>query len=369
MKNNFELVIKATIIVFFISQSLFGQKAEKPVQNNLNDYGIIQFISTTEGAPENIIKLDNNSQILYECINGCTREKLKNEGIHFNESQLRLLTNWRLLKKEKDTYQTDFPVLNFSQTKALREKTKIIAKNLGQILEEDVQKLEEELKQRNRAENIYSILFSYIIDGIWNKFEKRGLIDNREVTAEHPFWDGEIWALFPKRDFHCGTNKISDKGIKFLVNWSPRTIKNMIPFVSDWKNLIKMFDNYIDSGKVFNPKAKEVFESYNLFNDKGIFTIPIIVENDDDELFKVCDIISNKIAENVNKLMDLNSLTKQFNFSGNKQTLVIVYHEMMWDLLKYFEDKNLITKPVAFSDPENTKPQDISNLIFIVRSE
>jgi len=294
---------------------------------------------------------------------------LNNKEIKFNESQLRLLKNWRLLKKEDNTYRTNFPILDISQTKILRENSKVIANKFGNILQNAILKLKDILKERKREQNIYSILFSYVIDGIWDKYEKKEMIHKREVSAEHPFWDGKIWALFPKRDFHCGTNKISDKGIQLLVNWSPGTIKNMIPFVSDWKNLLKMFDDYVDSGRVLDPKAKKVFEPFNLFNNVGIFTIPVIIENNNNKLFRIYDEISDKIANNVNSFMDLNALRERFHFRSNKQTLVIVYHEMMWDLLNYFENKNLITKPVTFSEPGNTKPADISNLIFIVRSK
>lgn len=369
MKYNLKMTIKFLALIFFLTQNLFGQLSDKKSVNDLSDYELIQFISFNEGSPENIIKLDNNSEILFNCINGCTKENLNNKGIIFNESQLRLLKDWRLLKKEDNTYRTNFPILDISQTKILRENTKVIANKFGNILQNEIIKLKNVLKERNREQNIYSILFSYVIDGIWDEFEKKEMINEREVTTEHPFWDGEIWALFPKRDFHCGTNKISDKGIQLLVNWSSGTIKNMIPFVSDWKNLLKMFDNYVDFARVVDPKAKKVFEPFNLFNDEGIFTIPVIVENNNNKLFRICDEISDKIVSNVNNFMDLNALRERFHFKSNKQTLVIVYHEMMWDLLNYFENKNLITKPVAFSDPDNTKSEDISNLIFIVRSK
>ncbi len=40
----------------------------------------------------------------------------------------------------------------------------------------------------------------------------------------------------------------------------------------------------------------------------------------------------------------------------------------MWDLLDYFENEGLITKPVAFADPDHTSPEDISSLTFFVKT-
>lgn len=358
------------IIIYFLSPFTLAQKTTNKGQNDLSNYDIVQYITTANnGSPDNIIKLDNNSAILLNSVEGKSAKQLNDIGIKFNESQVKLLKNWRLIKEEDNILKTNFPILNSQQTEKLRSETKQIAANLGTTLKNDVNTLKEELKKIHREKNTYSILFSYIIDGsVWSKFEKEGLIDKREVTVEHPFWDGEIWALYPKRKFSCGTNSISDQGIKLSVNWSENTLKNMTPFVADWKNLFKIFDDYVEAGKVKDAKAKEVFVPFGLFNEKGVFTIPVIIEKAGDPLFDICNIISNDIVKEMKELKEVNLLKKDFGFKDNKQTLIIVYHEVMWDLLDYFENQEMITKPVAFADPDNTKPEDISSLVFFVKS-
>lgn len=41
----------------------------------------------------------------------------------------------------------------------------------------------------------------------------------------------------------------------------------------------------------------------------------------------------------------------------------------MWDLLNYFEEQNLIQKPIAFANPDKTESKDIAYLVFIVKGK
>jgi hypothetical protein len=55
-----------------------------------------------------------------------------------------------------------------------------------------------------RERNTYSILFAFIVDGlVWGRFEERELVNKKEITADKPFWDGEVWAFSPPRKFSC----------------------------------------------------------------------------------------------------------------------------------------------------------------------
>jgi len=289
-------------------------------------------------------------------------------GIDFTASQIRLLKDWRLLREENEILKTAFPILNEDKTKKLRSFTKKIASNLAQQLQSDIISLIDELETLQRKNNIYSILFSYVIDGlVWDHFHEKGKIKKREITVEEPFWSGEIWAVYPPRDFFCGTNVISDKGVSLKINWSEKAIKKMIPFVADWNNLEKMFNDFVEKGKIEDENAKKVFEPFNLFDSSGQFTIPIIEEKEGNNLYEICFLISKEIADQVPKLINLSEVKKDFDFRDEEQTLVIVYHELMGDLLDYFEEQNLIQKPIAFTNPEKAKSKDIADLVFFVK--
>ena len=360
------MLIIYSILIFGRS---FGQ--EKDGEKNpikLDKYDINQFIATSGSSPQNIINLDNNADILLACISGKSIDDIKSMKIDFTESQIRLLKDWRLLKEENNTLKTTFPILNAEKTKRLRNYSKNISSPLGQYLKDDIINLTKELKSIGREKNIYSILFSYVLDGlVWDLFIERNKLNKREITNEKPFWSGVVWASYPPRDFSCGTNSISDQGVSLNVNWSEKTIKKMIPFVADWENFGKMFDDYLEIGKVDNEKAKQVFLPFGLFNSSGEFTIPVIEEIKGNSLFEISYIIADEIAQQVSLLINLSELKNSFEFVDEEQTLVIAYHEIMWDLLKYFEEQNLIQKPVAFANPDEAESKDISDLVFFIK--
>ena len=361
-------LIVAIFCILIFRQTIAQEKDGEENPISLDKYDVIQYISTTGAAPENIINLDNNGDILLACISGKTIDQIKSMEIDFTASQIRLLKDWRLLKEENKILKTTFPILNADKTKKLRNHPKKISSYLGENLQDDIIHLTKELKSLQREKNIYSILFSYVIDGlVWDRFIEKEILKEREITVEEPFWSGVMWAVYPPRDFSCGTNSISDQGVSLNVNWSEKAIKKMIPFVADWKNLGKMLDDFLQKGKVEDENAKKVFSPFNLFNSSGQFTIPIIEEKKGNTLYEICFLISEKIAKEVPKLLNLSELKEAFDFRNEEQTLVIVYHELMWDLLDYFEEQNLIQKPIAFANPEKAESKDIADLVFFVK--
>ena len=350
--------------------NLFMSAAQEAIQqtNALKHYDIIQYASLSGYGPQNIILLDNNGDILLACKAGITEGALKTVGITYGESQLVLLEAWRLILRNGDTLKTLVPILDSTETHTLRAYTKHVAASVCDSTVTLVRALKQHLDGIKRSRNTYSVMFSYVIDGlVWRYLEGQKLLTRRTIDAERPFWAGEVWALYRPRTFSCGTNSISDQGISINVNWSDASIPKMLPFVADFKNLGRMFDDYTKSGRVVDTAAKRIFSPFNLFDPNGEFTIPTITEVKSNKLYSVSVELSNRIAQVVLRTLDLAFLSTKYNFRDAQQTLVIVYHEIMWDLMDAYENKGLLTKPVAFADPGHTRSSDISDLVFIVR--
>ena len=128
-----------------------------------------------------------------------------------------------------------------------------------------------------------------------------------------------------------------------------------------------MFDDYASSGRVVDTTAKRIFSPFHLFDATGEFTIPIITEDKSNTLHTVSMELSERIARAFLNTLDVTSLCTRYKFRDAQQTLVIVYHEIMWDLMDAYESKGLLEKPIAFADPDHTRSSDISDLVFIVR--
>ena len=109
------------------------------------------------------------------------------------------------------------------------------------------------------------------------------------ITAEEPLWAGEVWAVYPPRDFSMGTNSVSDKGVSLKVNWTERAIPKMGPFVADIKTFLRMFDDYVGKGRVEDAEAVKVFGPFGLFDGTGHFTVPVITAKRGDPLYDLSD--------------------------------------------------------------------------------
>ena len=344
----------------------YAARADAP---QLADYDVIQYASIAGPCPENIMQFDNNGEIVLACLGGKTKEQLQQMGIPFTQSQLTLLKTFRVLRADGHVLRTAFPILDGEKTGKLRALTRAAAPDMCRRLQPQVAELTGVLESLGRQGNAYGILFAYVVDGmVWGLFRENDLVNGMGITADMPLWAGEVWAVYPPREFSPGTNSLSDRGVSLKVAWCEEAIPKMIPFVSDWTNLEKILDNYINEGKVVDEQAKEVFAPFNLYDATGRFTIPIIEETSDNRLFQVCLALTYEIVDIVPSVLDLPGLTEAFGFRDEKQTVVIAYHELMWDLMDGFGDLGLVQKPRAFADPDKAEPQDIADLVFIVKS-
>lgn len=351
-----------------LSDVAFAQGTERPQPIGFNSYELSQFITSVGQSPQQVTTLDNNGDLILACTEGKTRDQIRASGIRFAESQIELLKTWRLMEEKDSVLKTAFPILGEEVSKRLREASQAVVPALGRRLEPDIKKLVALLDRGGRKRNAYTILFSYILDDlVWERFGERNRIGPRVITAEVPLWAGEVWAVYPPRSFSMGTNAVSDKGISLKVNWTERAIPKMGPFVADIKTFLRMFDDYVEKGRVEDADAVRVFGPFALFDGTGHFTVPVITAKRGDPLYELSDGIAQRVAQDVPALLDLEALSKQFGFRDNKQALVIAYHEVMWDLMDHLEGEGIVQKPAAFADPDKAKPADIGDLVFIVR--
>lgn len=362
--------MKAVLFSIFSLAGVFMAVAQETHQreNALKKYEIIQYATVSGYGPQNIILFDNNGDILLASKAGTTEASLRSHGIAYTQSQLVLLESWRLLSKDNDSLKSIVPILDSAETGTLRSYSKQIAAMVCDSTVALVRVLKQHLDEIKRSRNAYSIIFSYVVDGlVWRYLETEKLLTPRSIGGENPFWAGEVWALYRPRVFSCGTNTVSDQGISMNVNWSYASIPKMSPFVADFKNLSRLFDDYASSGRAVDTTARRVFSPFNLFNNRGEFTVPIITEVKSNKLYAVSLELSEAIVRILLTTLDVAFLRSGYNLRDAPQTLVIVYHEIMWDLMDAYESKGLLEKPVAFADPAHAVSSDISDLVFIVR--
>ena len=161
------------------------------------------------------------------------------------------------------------------ETARLHARSLAAASGLAEEIAGDLRLFLGELEKEDRAGSAYTVLFCYVQDDlVWDRFEEAGLIRARGMSAEEPFWNGAVWAITPPRAFSMGTNKISEGGVFLMVNWTEAAIPRMVPFVADWKNLSRLFDDFAREGRVVDPEARRVFPPFRFFDGEGRITAP-----------------------------------------------------------------------------------------------
>jgi hypothetical protein len=188
------------IFSFLLAGITFNLSAQSVDYNDLDNWTDICFCSPNNSFhPRTIVKADNNWQLLFAMRNGLIQKDLDSLKIPYTQSQLLLLRSQRLLQQRQGVYKTSILILDKEQTIQLRKQSHLAAERIFPSIEKDCNELVTYLSKNNRSKNAFSILFSYVLDGlIWDKLESEKLIEERE---EKNIWSGSYWFLTPKRHF------------------------------------------------------------------------------------------------------------------------------------------------------------------------
>lgn len=358
MKSNLLLIL----LVFFIRVSVFSQTSSK---DKIKNYDDICFCDVGLSHPQSILNLDNNMELLFALKNGHTLPELNELGIKFTYSQIKLLKLSDLIEKRDSIYQTKIPILTNNETIKLREQTIKLASKIIPSIKKNFEYFSNTLESKGLQRNTYSIFFSFIIDGlVWDVLEQNANIGNISITKEKPFWNGVYWIIQPKRNFSCGTNSLSTGNFTIHENWSYQWSTSM----TDFDMLEMLLNDYKTNGKITKPEIIKEFTKNELFNKNGIIQIPVIKADSADVIYQQSKNIAKDIAKYLKENIDYSLILSDYKTLTNEQKLIISYHEIMWDILDIMESEKQIKKPIAFANPQEAKPSDLKDLLFIVEN-
>ena len=252
-------------------------------------------------------------------------------------------------------------------TEYLRRMTKDVALKIGDELKDEVESFMKYCKSEGYSDNSYKIFFSIIMDNlVWDEFDDVKIFnESREKLPESPSWSGLIYALYPKREVHCGTNSSRSKGVSLGYNWT----KDSLDIISKVRNdsaVSDLFKDLQEYGEFKNEEAIKVCKSLKICDSNGNLKIPVIEEDKTDDLYSECKKLAEKIANQVEYKLDFEKIENEFGVKGKAETIIIVYHEIMWVLLDYLESEKIIKKPKIFADPENAKEKDVADVMFVI---
>jgi hypothetical protein len=316
-------------------------------------------------SPSQIVKIDNNWEILLACLSEKTKNELRSMGITFTESQLHLLQLMRFLDINNEKLKTKMPILGSTQTLALRKKVRDLVLKTAPVLMSGIEDFKTELKTIKREESTYPILFSYVLDGLpWKFFYEDDLLSRS--SQEELIWYGLYWAAYPPRSYSSGTNSYDGRYASVHVTTGVYVSKELWEGFS-FSNLKLIRDNFTEHGRLINKRLIKDLEPYEIVDSSGSLSVPIIREDTDDKLFVICESMAKKVVNLFLLNMNLEELAKEFGFNVESEALIVCYHEFMWELLEYLEEKDIVKKPSFFYRPDEATFKDLGSLLFIIK--
>ena len=365
-ENNKNLRLVRRICIFFLLLSSNAYLLAQTIDyNNLENWEDICYCSMNNSYhPNTIVSADNNWQLLLAMKNGVTLKQLDSLKVPYTKSQLLLLMSQQFLKKDDGIYKTIIPILDNKQTSLLRKQSQSVANEIYPEIEQECRYFVTFLSKQNRSNNAYSLLFSYVLDGlIWRQFEKEGIIKESENLGT---WSGNYWFLTPKRLVDCGgTNSLSNEDIEFNWNWS------YSEKVTDglWNKNIEALFLIAQGNSIPDKEIINEFADYGFFDKNSHLTIPVINEKENNDLYSLSIKIIDKLLLTFKAKTDVEQLKISYGFNNSSETVVIFYHEVMFDLMDLLIEKQIIQLPTAFKSPEKATLKDIADLCFIVISK
>lgn len=341
------------------------QKVQKIQQENMKDFKGSCYCSFTGKHPITLIKQDNNWELVAAFRGGKTLKEIENLCIKYTEKQVENLKKFNFIEQKGDKYYSLVPILGEEEMKKLRSQTKTIAKDMVNEIENDFDILSDIFKKKGFENNTFTYFFSYVLDDIvWDIFEKNNQLPERELGEIKANWAGLLWYSRPARSFSCGTNKYSNNNISLMINWSYNQKKKF----NAYEEVYSFLSDYLKNGKCSNKKLITKFFENGIVNKKGNLKVPVIETQKKDELHNISHILAQKIANFSMNKVDYSQMQKDFFINKKQDAIIIIYHEIMYDILDILEQKNKLKKPKLFDNSKEANLSDMKDLILLIKS-
>jgi hypothetical protein len=311
--------------------------------------------------PLQIARMDNNGEILLACLEAKTVGELKSKGIKFLPSQLELLVDWTLLEydRKNKSYKTTIHVYGSKKASAIR---RLVIESTGKLVESlnsDLTALKNHLEKNGREKSMFAVLYAYILHNYsMNQFGKE-IYQKPQLSAEHPFWNGFAWAVYPTQKYPVGGSFVPGEEHQFFIV-SAETLQGprFQQFFSFVKNVTK--DNKLD-----NPELITKFSAFGLCDKQGELTIPVFegqwplrLEN-----------MAKKVYAKTVELVESVEMKKILGMATQAQAAMFIHYEIRYAFLNLLLEKGLFPVPVDFQNAENNNPADVGNLVFVIRGK
>ncbi len=308
---------------------------------DLARWGLHAFALGARRTPHGVVAMDDNGPLLYHARRGVTREGLAERGITPSTSQLALLQAFDLIAVDGDLITTSFPVVEPALLSHLRPKIYDLAVSLVPAISDDISSIASALAERGHVGHDYAVVFGHALDGLlWDRLTAAGLAPTTELSVERPFWNGVFWAIYPARPASAGVNELPGTSGTLVMVWTPATFAAL--------------DELSRSAAVQAMLAEPSRQT----------TIPVVATDDNDLIHRKSQGIATTIADAFTPGGQAQELLDAIPDADRQQSVVIVAHELIWDIMEALTTAGRLEPPAALGGSAVT-PEAVSTQLLI----
>ena len=348
--------------LFFLSAQNPQRDVDKPA--TLDKYDLVargKMSQDRRMRPVQVARMDNNGEILYACKEAKTIEQLKSIGIKCLQSQMELLVDWDLLEydRKNKTYKTTIHIYGAAKSTVIRQNVMEAVKKMVNSLNADLDSLKNHLVKIDREKSLFAILYGYVLhDYAMNQFGEE-IYRKPQLSAEHPFWNGFAWAIYPVKKFPTGVTVMPVKGNKFFFISAAGVPR------FNFRQLNAFLKDVATDNKVDEPELVKSLSVFGLFDDKGKLSIPIF----ESEWSTKLENMAKRIYAQTIELADSEEMKEILGMGTQAQAAMFLHYEIRYAFLYYLIEKGIIEAPADFENEDNNSPQNMKNLVFLIKTE
>ncbi len=363
MRNRRFLILAVILLAVVPLRSGHGRlpQAQEAGPATLDEYDFAARgrMSPTRGTnPATIARLDNNGELLIACREPKTSDELKSEGIRFSQSQLEVLTDWDLLAYDRKTrtYKTTVHVFGPRETLAIRGLVEQGLDELETSLGPDLAALDQYLGDMGRPKSLFSALYAYILHGYMMDRLAEEIMQKPQLSAEHPFWNGYSWAVYPVKKFNVGPLYLTAEGTRFYILGGEGVpgpgFREWLPFTKD-----VAIDRRID-----DPELRKAFSAFGIADEEGKLTVPVF----EGGWFERLENMARNAYARTAEIAASEEMRKILAMSTQAQAEMFVHYEVRTAFLERLMKKGAVAAPLDFENPGKNNPSDAGHLLFLV---
>ncbi len=289
-----------------------------------------------------------NNHIANLSIEGATAAELEKAGGEGFQARLEKLVNGNILKLQNDKYYLNIPVITGPKREKLSKVVENASIKLVPLAESMISKISE--KYKNNPKMIFHILWSLVIDSIWEK--AYGIAFPGESCPQ------VFWVISPQHRMSVGTNYYMLTGNNYLAcTWS----ENCKIHLSMLQDIMFPLLQVAWGKEIKDKTIIEKMASIGLIDENGK---SVIFTYKDDEGFNR---FSNEMIDDYSKavanLYDYKKLGAEFNIPPD-ELFVIILHETAYSLFDELNRQKKLPIPQILLDEKQDK-KNIASLISL----